>query len=140
MLVFIDVIITEEIRMSHRIEKYANEPIIFLTINPDYNMVEELAVSNQGVAQLLDQATEKQVYIIHFKNRLTIDEIIMGANRVGRGENSLWHHPNIKAIILITDSAALRVSAQGMSSDTFGNLSVTVVTSVEDALQYARSV
>ena len=124
--------------MSHHIEKHPTDPFILLTVNPDYNMAEELAISNQTVANLLDQSSEKQVYIIHFKNKLSLDEIITGANRVGRGENSLWHHPNIKKIILITNSAAIRVSAQGMSSDTFGNLNVAVVASLDEALHHAR--
>lgn len=69
-------------------------------------------------------------------DELTLDEIVFGANRIARGENSLWHHPNIKQVILVTDNNTLRLSAKGMASQTFGNLIVPVFVSLDEALAY----
>lgn len=122
--------------MSFSIEKHPHKPIIINTVKPDYNMAQDLVPSNEQVRAILDVATEKLYYIIVFQQTLTLDEIMIGANRVARGENSLWHHPNVKQVILVTDSDALRLSARGMASQTFGNLTVPVFGTLEEAFAY----
>ena len=124
--------------MSFTITKHADAPIIVNHIHADYNIATDIVPSNQQVRALLDQVIEPHYYIIVFGYVLTFEELMDGANRVARGENSLWHHPNIKQVIMVTDNDMLKLSAEGMQSHTFGNLVVPVFATLEDALAYTR--
>lgn len=125
--------------MSFHVEKLPGEPIIFLALNEDYDLMNEIEFSNKALRDLFEAQDDPQILIIDFKVNLKLDEIIAGSSNVGRGEQPIFHHPNIKQIIFVTSSPALRLSAKGLGSDMFGNLNIHVVDTVEDALAHARS-
>jgi hypothetical protein len=64
-----------------------------------------------------------------------LDDMIIGANRARSNQDSVFRHPKIKGIIFISDSKLVELSARGLNSPIFGNFSVTVVDSLEHALE-----
>ena len=56
-----------------------------------------------------------------------------------RGEGSLFHHPNIRQVIFVSDSTMLQVAAKEMDSAPFGNVTVAVFDNIEEALQHVHS-
>ena len=126
--------------MSFTIVKYPNEPIIVQTFNEDYDYETEMPVSNPAIYSALDSVSEENVYLIDvFNFDVMLDDIIRGASTVARGEKSLWHHPKLKQVILVTRDETLRMAAAGMSAKTFGALQIPVFETLEEALVYARA-
>lgn len=125
--------------MSFKVEKLPDEPIIVATIHEDYDLVNEIPLSDRAVRDILQTVDEPQSYIIHFELQLSFDEILLGATKVARGQDPLWHHPYIKQVILVSNDASMKISAAGMSADMFGNLNIQVFETLEDALDYVRS-
>lgn len=103
-------------------------------------MASEIAHSNKASYEAIDNAPYDKVYLLDIFNfKITIDEIVAGANRVARGEKSLWHHPKLKQVIILTQDETLRLAAAGMASKAFGNLSVPVFATVDEAMEYIRA-
>jgi len=125
--------------MSFTIVKYPNEPIIVQTFNADYNVALEMPVSNPAIYSAIDAAPEDKVFLIDIFNfSIALDDIIKSASTVARGEKSLWHHPKLKQVILVTTDEVLRMSAKGMASQAFGGLQIPVFETLDEALAYAR--
>lgn len=126
--------------MSFSVVKYPNEPIIVQTFNPDYDLQNEIALSNAASREALDTSPETGVYLIDvFNFDITFEQIVQGANIVARGERPLWHHPKLKQVILVTSDGLLRMAAEGMSASVFGGLVVPVFETLEEALAHARA-
>jgi hypothetical protein len=126
--------------MSFLVETHPSEPVIIQTFNPDYHLLNEIAHSNRATYEAIDNAPHDKVYLIDIFNfKITIDEIVAGANRVARGEKSLWHHPKLKQVVLVTQDETLRLAAAGMASKAFGNLSVPVFATLDEAMAYVRA-
>lgn len=125
--------------MSFTVEEYADDHIIVLTLNEDYDLVREIPFSNQAVKDILSARDTRFTLITVIFQKLSIEEITHGANTVGRGRDSLWHHPRIRRVILVSDDAAIIHAAAGMASTAFGNLNVVVCESVDAALALART-
>ncbi|MCU0463549.1 MAG: hypothetical protein MUF38_03160 [Anaerolineae bacterium] len=126
--------------MSFTVEKLPNDPVIVQTFNEDYDLANEIKLSNAKMFETLDAVTEEKVYLVDvFKFDISFEDIIKGANIVARGERPLWHHPKLKQIILVTEDSALRLAAEGMESSVFGGLKIPVFSTVEEALVYTRA-
>ncbi|MDX2077130.1 MAG: hypothetical protein SFZ02_11910 [bacterium] len=123
--------------MSFTLTQHTDAPIIVNHLHADYTMA-EFDPANQKAGALLDKVTEPHYYIVIFDFTLTLEELLEGASGLARSENSLWHHPNIKQVIMVTDNDLFRLSAKGMHSDVFGNLDIAVFSTLEDALAYTR--
>ena len=126
--------------MSFTVEKLANDPVIVQTFNEDYDLANEIKLSNAKMFDTLDAVTEEKVYLVDvFKFDISFEDIVKGANIVARGERPLWHHPKLKQIVLVTEDATLRLAAEGMESSVFGGLKIPVFATVEEALVYTRA-
>lgn len=125
--------------MSFYAEEYPEKSIIVLTLADDYDLVREIAYSNQAVKDILSIRKGRYTLITVIHPKLTIEEIMHGANTVGRGRDSLWHHPQIRQVILVSDDDAIKHAAAGMASTAFGNLNVLVCPSVDAAFVLARA-
>lgn len=126
--------------MSFTVEKLPNDPVIVQTFNEDYDLANEIKLSNAKMFETLDAVTEEKVYLIDvFKFQISFEDIIKGANIVARGERPLWHHPKLKQIVLVTEDPALRLAAEGMESSVFGGLKIPVFATVDEALVYTRA-
>ena len=70
---------------------------------------------------------------------ITMNSIMEGSSQGARGEEPFWHHPLIIEMLFISDNKVIKVAAKGLNTVSFGNLSVKVFDTLEDALAYCRS-
>lgn len=54
------------------------------------------------------------------------------------GPDALLHHPNLRETLIASADAMLRLAAQGMRTATYGNVSLRVFVTPEQALDYCR--
>ncbi|MBI5961287.1 MAG: hypothetical protein HY866_21290 [Chloroflexi bacterium] len=125
--------------MSFKVEKLSGEPIILSTIYPDYNLFEEIAISDQAAMDLLDAATQPMFMIIDLQVQLDFGQITIGADIEARGSNPLWHHKNMRQVILVTTNKMVPLAAKGMASQLYGYVNVEVFETVDEALRYIRA-
>lgn len=125
---------------TYRLELLEGEPIILVTIFEDYSIARDMPKSDQEGRALLE-TFDRPGYFITDITRLkpTVDDLIQGSNRGARGDDPLWKHPLVREMIFVSSSPFIQVAAKGMNTVTFGNLSVQVFKTVEEALVYCRA-
>jgi hypothetical protein len=126
--------------MSYTIEKLPGDPIIVATTGEDFSISTEIDPLNVDLLKLLDAATEPIYYIVDVRTiSISVSDAIYAATAVARTENAPFRHPNMKHVIIVTESNLAKLSAKGLDSDVFGHLKVTVVESPDEAFAYVRS-
>jgi hypothetical protein len=121
-------------------EKLLNEPIVIVTLSEDYDFATEAAAGVQENLAFLDSLDEP-VYYVTDTSAVDFDlgAVIEGSNLAARGTNPLFHHPNIRSVIYVTQSILSALAAKGMGSDAFGNLNIKVFGTLDEALAHVRT-
>lgn len=120
-------------------KKLENEPIVIVTLPTEYNLAVELPKLMPKYISLLNAATEPVYWIVDARDSsLKVDEIILGASLVARGEHPLYHHPNIREVIYVTSSRIMKLAAEGLKGDAFGHVNIKLFDDLDQALEYIR--
>ena len=125
--------------MAH-FEQLPDEPIMIVTLPANYRMETDFQGASVQYQQVLDSAQEKVYWIVDTREWLfDLEQLMLGATTVARGEGSIYHHPNIKQVLYVTTNEILPAAAKGLASDAFGHLDIKIFGSVDDAIAYARA-
>ena len=126
--------------MSYIVEMLPDEPILISTLHADFDFSTEAQSSTEDALALLEKVSEPVYYIADSsKVRFSFDDTIEGSNMAARGDNPLFHHPNVKQVLLVVGDVMQEMSAKGLQSDIFGNVNVKTFASMDEALAHARS-
>lgn len=126
--------------MHSQVQKLPGEPL-FIEIMPEgYDLFTDLEGDIAVMIGLLDVQPEPVDWIVDLQAlTFTMDEVLMAASKLARGDNPAYHHPNLRQMVFVTTDKFLEIAAKGMDSEVFGNLSILVFTRMDEALQYVRS-
>jgi hypothetical protein len=126
--------------MSYLIERYDEGRTIAVTFCSDFRAADDMLPMLAEINGFLD-LTEGGVTIINNLDQasFTLDEVISSANLARQQDQSLFHHPKVKQIVGVSRSKLIQLSAKGLNSATFGNLSMPVFGTMEEALTHASS-
>jgi hypothetical protein len=125
--------------MSYNVELLPDLPVLLVTIQEGFSLEAFNELMNQA-RQILDEQPSPIFHVTDFReSNIPLDEMLVGASEVSRGEASPFTHPNIRENIFITTSDYLKLVAEGMNSEPFGNLKISVFTSLDETLEYVRS-
>ena len=127
--------------MGYSIEKLPNEPVVIFAIDGQYSVTHDLEASMAARQSLLDTQDEPVFCIMDYTGvSFTFDELLLALNRLGGGTHTLYHDPKIRKLLIVASSPILRLSFEGMaSSEAFGHLHSDIFSTMEEALEYARS-
>lgn len=121
------------------LEKLPGEPIIVGIASPQWQSAADMPVFVEQLTALLEAADEPVFYIGDMSAwQVDLTEIITAANQVARSANAIARHPKIREFIVISTSGAVELGARGVNSAAFGQTHITVLPTVEAALDYAR--
>jgi hypothetical protein len=125
--------------MSYTTEKRPGEPIVVATLYADYNHAQEgEAAINEAVA-MLDAQSEPVYYIFDVTRYVpTFEDLVSSVNWGGRGNLPTFRHPNVRESIVVSGSGMVKLAAQGLKTATWGNTTVHVVDTLDEALAYFR--
>ncbi len=116
----------------------SDAPILLFTANADYHIATDLPYSTKELLQILDKQPQPVVYVLNLLNVLpSVDEVMVAATTVGRGDKPTYHHPNLKKVILVTVDELLIAGLKGLESTVFGSLHVYHFPTLEAALEDA---
>jgi len=125
---------------TYQIEVLPDEPIMITHILKGYKVSVDMPQSDAEARVILDQASEPMFHIVEASERLvSLDDIISAANIGARGEQPLWHHPMIREMIFVHPAEVVKLAAKGLKGASFGNLSVRVFDTLDEALSYVRA-
>lgn len=126
--------------MSFTITKYPDEPIIYADYPADFDLRNEILASIEEFQKLIDTVDEPVFYIVNtLAAKWDFGGLADGSNLLARGDDSVFHHPNIKEIIFLTTDKTWKMLAEGLRSDMYGNLTTHVFEDLDEALDYVRS-
>lgn len=111
-------------------------PVLLGTIQTDYSITKDWAPGEAVVRQILDAQEEPLFYIADVRKlKLSLDDVIAGANVGSRGQDPIWHHPKIRGVYFISNLKIVELAAKGVNHPIFGNTKVKVFDTVEKALE-----
>ncbi|MBN1681871.1 MAG: hypothetical protein JW966_16450 [Anaerolineae bacterium] len=124
---------------TYTVEKLPGEPIVMITAHEDYDPSEDAKEAVLVVNTILDELDESVTFIQDLTlMKVDLDDIMVGADTTGRGDEATFHHPNIREIISVTQDPIMRNVFEGMGSSAYGNVRMLVVDTLDEALAYAR--
>ncbi len=121
---------------NQRITVLDTHPVLMNTLEANYDFTRDFP---EGVAEmrLIMDTHPRPLFIIDDIRAiaLNVNDLINAANQGSRGQNPLWRHPNALGIYFISTDTKIRMAAKGMNSPAFGNLTVKVFPTLEEALK-----
>lgn len=126
---------------NYTIQKLPGEPILIGATHPEWTPEVDIPIWADDAYHVLDSQTEPVFYIadVLAGQPWTLDELIRTANAVARGEKPVFHHPNVREVLMVTHQALVSLAVKGLQADVFGHVKTRVFGSLDDALAYARS-
>jgi hypothetical protein len=125
--------------MSYTIEVLPGEPIIFATLSKSFSIERDLPVAIDRIFELLEGMDGKCFFIVDSGEFVPdLQGVVSSASMVARGEDPVWHHPNIWEVIVVTSANIVKMSVDGLRHAAFGHLKIQAFSTAEDALDYAR--
>lgn len=116
-------------------------PVVMNRLEAGYILTEDWPEGVAEMQRILD-THQKPLFIIDDIRaiKLTVGDLIVAANNGSRGERPLWRHPNSRGIYFISEDRTIKMAAAGMNSPAFGNMTVKVFSTLEEALADINSV
>ncbi len=126
---------------TYEIEKLPGEPILVCTLSETWSVSNDLSATIDQITEHLDAADEPLYYINDVSGGLKVDlkDVILAANQAARGSSAIFHHPNFKKFLMVTDLKLFELAVRGLDSEIFGNVPVAVFQTLEEALEYAHN-
>jgi hypothetical protein len=127
--------------MSYTIEKLRGEPILVNILHEDFRFGSKSQTNaHDEVIRILDDAPEPLFMIIDM-SQVSMDfvSLMSNANTATRGVSPILHHPKIRRTIIVSNDLIIKLSVQGMDSPIFGNVSMMLFSTLDEAIDYARS-
>lgn len=121
------------------VEKLPGERIVVSKAHEGFEFKRDLSAMNAEITVLLDAFDRPGFYIADTRGALMDFDDIMAASASVVGGTSMFSHPNVEETLLLIDDEVMRLSAEGFSSGAFGDISLKVFTSMDEALDYARA-
>jgi hypothetical protein len=116
-------------------------PILFATVDEDYRIADHVEALAADIMVLLNQVPSP-VYLVNDLSQHhmpDVEELIFGGKVLSYGYDTVFHHPNTREILIVTQNEILRVSfLSGISKD-FGKVLLTVFDTLDDAMAYVRT-
>ena len=128
--------------MSYQCEKLADKPITVFTPITGWNWETDLPNANNELKQLWDNEKTPVIHISDFSNlKLDFDGLTKGTANAAFGVQSLFNHPNIKEVVIITTQKALIFAIEQMNStpSVYQSAPISVAATREEALSYAHA-
>lgn len=126
--------------MNYIIESHTAEQVILLTALPDFSIRAEIQTAIAHIKRLLHELPAPCCLILDIRQaHQSIDDVVVGANVLARGEAPLLHDPQIGCLVAVVDQPLLQFASRGLDSDIFGHIRVQVCSTLDAAWDAVRA-
>lgn len=122
--------------MAHVIEKVTGEPaILFKMASGHYDTLMPDPPTAAKSFALLEAQPKPVFYIVDLLDAVfDFQGMIEYAN--SKSLQMAASHPKVKQLIVLTEESLIEMAAQGLNNDKFGNISVPVFKTMDEAINY----
>lgn len=125
--------------VSYSVEKYPNEPILVGTMPADFDYTTEGEAIIAEILDVLNSLDEPVDYIADLSEaKFSLTDLMSATSRTGRDSDAFLHHHNIRNIYFIASGLMWELVADGFSTETYGNLTITIFGSLGEVLAHIR--
>lgn len=124
--------------MSYRLQQAVDELLLFIQLNPDFDLISELDNLTRDVTVLLNGQWRKTVLIIDLNSTpINIEAFLNTAAQTG---SALLNHPKVDYHVMVSSRKDSELAAQGLSSVVVQNREIPVFSTRSEAFAYVRQV
>lgn len=126
--------------MSYAITPLEDGRIYVITFNTDFDFSHEMEPMVDELNTLLERAEHRVMLVNDLQNlTLKLDDLLQAGQMARHRDRSMFHHPRVQGIAVVSTSRVVQLSAKGLNSATFGGLHLPVFATIDEAVSYARS-
>lgn len=125
---------------TYTVQRLDDLPVILTTINDHFSVQDELESYLSDIAAALD-ASEEQLFLVSESQEFKVNfsDMVMGLGKGTKGASAALSHPKIAEICaIIPDNRLLRLAVQALGQMQYGGKSVTLYSTLDEALAYVR--
>jgi hypothetical protein len=116
------------------------EQIIVERIPAEFDLGTDSEPSTQAALGCLDAAGEPVPYVLDVREmNLSFGEMVAAMAAMTRGEMVAYTHPMLKELIVVTTNTVYKLGAAALAQEPINRVKVKVFDSLDEALEYARS-
>jgi hypothetical protein len=120
-------------------KKLSGEPIIVGTISAQFDLGHDAPVVIKQLQALLDESEEPLYDIADIREvKISFSDLVVALAIATKGEMGVLHHPKLRRFIAVTTNDLTRFGVAALKQAQYGNLSVDVFGSIEEALASVR--
>lgn len=125
--------------MPYHIEAHPDQSIIVGSAGAGFDIGEEIEQYLSELKSLLDQMPGPVVYIADAR-ALSMDfgDITGSMGMLTRGDLAVMRHPNLRAVVVITDNALIGMGVKALGQSQYGGLHAFVAPNLDEAVDIAR--
>lgn len=127
--------------MSYSFEMLPDEPILIGTLHDSFSLKHDSGSYFSEANSILDSADQSICHIIDVRALQVnvFQDFLTAVNQSARGNEAMLRHPNINTTVVVSTDKLIQLTVKGLNSNIFGNLSLPVFDTLEEALTYIRS-
>lgn len=126
--------------MNYTIDLIENKTILLVTWHQAFTFERDGAALERDIRFTLDTCDHQIDFINDVRAvDVSLDGLIAASNVGARGESPLFSHPNIRFIFNVTRNNTVVLASEGLNSRVFNYTNVSVVESLDRALEIIAS-
>lgn len=124
--------------MIYRIEEHATLPALIATWDKDFEFMRDARDYSADIRERLNARQSPIFYIMNISlwTNMPFSDLLEASSIAARGKDANFHNPMNAGTLMVTTDPAVKISANGLKSDAFGNANVLIFSTLEDALAY----
>jgi|GEM_PF-3582972 len=123
---------------AYTIEPHVTLPAVIVTWHEDFDFARDARPQSAAMREVLNNADSPIYYVMDLTlwSKMPFSDLIEATSIAARGKDANFHNSNNMGTLIVTKDPAVRISAEGLRSDAFGNANVLVFSSLDDALAH----
>src|SRR5688572_32123927 len=103
--------------MSYKLEMLEDLPVLFVSFEEAANLGEFMTELSNKAFDIFESLNSPVYYIVDMRNaKIDFNDILIGVQQSTKGSRALLLHPNLKQLVIITQSKAIATVVKGLNT------------------------
>jgi hypothetical protein len=122
----------------YTLEMLSDAPILLFTVSENYRIMNDLGNFIADATKILDTLPERVYFIndLSRHHRVDMDDLFTASHQLASDQYTLYHHPSVLELLVITTDPILRLAFEGADSEAFAHLHTRLFDTLDEALAY----
>jgi hypothetical protein len=124
---------------NYAVSTIDDQPIITAVCLEGFKLGPDMIPMLESITAILKDAGAPYYVIFDLEHAsFSMEDIIATANIANRPDLSIAKHPSVRGMIAVSTSRVIGMALKGMNSPVFGNFSMPLFPTLDEAVVYAR--